>query len=527
MSETKRGSSSGWRPRLQRLAVCALALLALLASGPVARGESLSVKEFNEKLESWKSADKDPSALTLEIEGRVKIYSNDRLTLENCKVLFLSKAELPERTRKSLNVVVIGKVSRDPRTSEHTFRIASIRIIPGEIEQFFERRRKIRQGSAEDWYALGRWAAVRGEFYADDKLLAHAEEAWRHGIEIERKARSKNDPEGLLELAGKALQYQMLTLGIELKHEAFHLLCEPSRELSADELEKLADRLVAALPGAREHFEFLPGELLADYKRSPLVTYSAANAATRRQLHRWLYVGLQLRLITAGLKPDGSNGFEIAEQIDRIVPEQRALAEHYRDQALQARAAEVEKLTRAQVIELFEQYRLRNQQRAADEFLESWLTLRKRRLESDDTEGLLILSEDYRRMLKRNDLADRMLIDGWERNPKAVDLKDRLEKEGYRLFEGRWISEQEFAARPEGKLEQAIRAGLVERGMTVGQVRRSRGQPDSQARSATAGQVTEFWTYRLADSTQLIVRFVKRAGQAEMSVAEVIEGKGK
>ena len=179
------------------------------------------------------------------------------------------------------------------------------------------------------------------------------------------------------------------------------------------------------------------------------------------------------------------------------------------------------------MVELFEQYRLRNQQRAANDFLESWLTLRKQVLDPDDTEGLLNLSEDYRRLLKRDDLADRLLIDGWIRNPKASDLQERLEKEGYRLFEGRWISEQEFASRPEGKLERAIRHGLVEQGMTAGQVRRSRGKPDSQARSATAGQVTEIWTYRMADSSQLLVRFVKRAGQTELSVAEVTEGKGK
>src|SRR5262249_26127858 len=122
-------------------------LLVLLAGLQAAQAEPLSVKEFNEKLEAWKTADKDPSTLTLEVEGRVKIYSHDRLTMENCKVRFLSKKELPERTRKTLNVVVIGKVSRDSRTHEHTFQISSIQVVPGEIEQFFDRKRKIKQGA--------------------------------------------------------------------------------------------------------------------------------------------------------------------------------------------------------------------------------------------------------------------------------------------------------------------------------------------------------------------------------------------
>lgn len=503
-------------------------MLVLLLGVQTARAESLSVKEFNEKLEGWKKVDKDPSLLTLEVEGRVKIYSKDRLTLENCKVMFRTKTEFPERTRKSLNVVVIGKVSRDPRTSEHTFQVSSIRIVPGEHEQFIDKYRQLKQtATADDWYALGRWAAIRGEFYADDKLLSNANEANQHGLEIERKARSKDDPEGLLELADKAKKFRMLSLANELRHEAFHLLCERSRGQPAADLQKLAVRLESELPGANAEQRFIPSDLINDYKRRPIPTYAAADAATRLILHRWLYVDLQLRLITPRLKSDGSNGFEIADQIDRIIHEQHGLAEEFRDRALKSRAAEVEKLTRSEVIELFEKYRLRNQSRAANDLLESWLTLRKRGLESDDTEGLLNLSEDYRRLLKRDDLADRLLIDGWIRNPKASDLQERLEKEGYRLFEGHWISEQEFASRPEGKLELAIRNGLVASGMTASQVRRSRGKPDSKSRSATAGQVTEIWTYRMADSSQLVVRFVKRAGQPEMSVAEVLEGKGR
>ena len=500
--------------------------LLLLIGAQAVQAEPLSVKEFNEKLQGWKAEKRDPSNLTLEVEGRVKIYSKDRLTMENCKVRFLSNSEFPERTRKSLNVVVIGKVSRDPKTSEHTFRVASIRIVPGELEQFIEKRRHIK-GGADEWYALGRWAAERGEFYADDKLLSDAEFAYRRGLDIDRKVKSKDDPAGLLELADKAKQYRMLTLAHELTHEAYYLLCEQSRNQSPAEIRALAERLAAALPGADDKSLFIPSELISDYKLRPIPTYTAADSMTRRKLHRWLYAELQLRLITADLKPDGSNGFEIAKQIDLVVPREGALADEYRARALKARAAEVEKLTRTQVLDLFEQYRLLNQQRKADDVLESWLALRKQGLEPDDTEGLLVLSDDYRRLLKRNDLADRLLIEGWARNPKAIDLQERLEKEGYKLFDGRWISEQDFANRPEGKLEKAIRAGLVEPGMTAGQVRRSRGQPDSQARSATAGQVTEFWTYRMADSSQIIVRFVKRAGQAEMSVADVAEGKGR
>ncbi|MBI3861687.1 MAG: hypothetical protein HY290_07310 [Planctomycetia bacterium] len=505
-----------------------IAVLSLVAWAHAAQAEPLSTREFLEKLEGWRAADRDVSTLTLEVEGRVSLYSKDRFRLVKCPdVLFLSRTDLPEKSRKSLNVVAVGKLTHDPKSRDYTFRVSTVRVVPGELERFFEKRRQLSRASADEWYALGRWVALRGEFYADDKLLAHADEAYRHGLDIERKAKSKVDPEGLLELADKARGHSLPSLAYELTHEAFCLLSEQASKEPIKASSKLAERVAAELPGAKEPLTFIPKDLIDDYKRRPVPTYAAADGPTRRKLHRWLYVELQLRIIVPGLAPDGSNGFEIAEQIDRVVPEQQALAEEYRDRALKSRAAEVESLTRSQVIELYEQYRLRNQPRAADDLLESWLTMRKQGLEPDDTEGLLNLSEDYRQMLKRNDLADRLLIDGLAKNPKAADLIERLEKDGYRLFEGRWISDREFASRPEGKLELAIRNGLVERGMTASHVRRSRGKPDSQSRSATAGQVVELWSYNLADSSQIIVRFVKRAGQTELTVAEVIEGKGR
>ena len=72
-------------------------------------------------------------------------------------------------------------------------------------------------------------------------------------------------------------------------------------------------------------------------------------------------------------------------------------------------------------------------------------------------------------------------------------------------------------------MEKAIRAGLAEPGMTAGQVRRSRGKPDSFSRAVTSGQVTELWSYALSDGSHLVVRFVKRAGQPEATVAEVVQ----
>jgi hypothetical protein len=485
--------------------------------------DPLTVKEFNDKLEAWKAAEKDPSALTLEVEGRVKLYANDRIAFEHCKVRFVSKKALPERINRTQNVVVVGKVSRDPKTHEYGFQITSLRFVPSENDQFADKLRQTKQSSPEDWYALGRWAQLRGDFYGDDKLVAHAIDANRHGLEIERKSIGKADAEGLKKLAAKAKKFGVARLEDEWLHEAFRIEFDNNRSASPAEISGLADSLAAAFPKARDQLDSFPRELVADYQRRPLETYKGADSSDRRKLIRWLFTELQLRLITHDLAADAGNGFEIAERIDRVVRDRHEVAEEYRDNAMKTLAASVEKLSRSQVLELVDRYRFRGREREATEFLESWLKVRQKALDPDDTEGLINLSDDCRQQLKNAELADRLLLEAWANNPKARDIQERLEKAGYRLIENQWISEKEFVKRPEGKLEKAIREGLVEPGMTAAQVRRSRGQPKSVARAATSGQVTELWTYKFADSSQIVVRFVKRASQSEMTVVEVVD----
>jgi hypothetical protein len=491
----------------------------------VAHGEPLSVKEFQDKLQGWRSEKKVPPPLTFEIEGRVLFCQKDRLRLDGLKdppVLFLSKSELPVLNRKWATVV--GKIHVDPRSGEYTFELSSAKESPSDLEKFLERKRKLRSAPAADWYELGRWAEVRAQFYKDDDLLGRSAKVFLHAIEMDRKERAKDDPEGLFELAEKAISYRLpVTLAQELTHEAFLVLVQRSTSLPAPALADLAERMAKKLPGALDPPPFTLIEVVNKYKTEPVTTYAGADPATRRKIHRLLYAGVLLRTIVPELAADGSNGFEVADKIDKLVPEQHRLAEEFRDRALKARAADVEKLTKSQMLDLVDQYSQRGAKQLGEQLLETWLTLRVRGLDPDDTEGLLELTEEYRRLLKRNDLADRLLIDGWKCNRQARDIAERLEKAGYRLFEGTWLTTEEFANRPEGQMEKDIRAGLPKKGMTTGQVSRSRGKPDSFSRAVTSGQVTELWSYSQSDGSSLVVRFVKRAGQTEATVADVVQ----
>jgi hypothetical protein len=498
------------------------AILALLAGGAAARADTWSVMQFEEKIREWKAEQKLPPPLTYTVEGRVSLYSKDRLRLSRCEVPFFSKSELPEFSHKAPNVEITGKIAVDSRTGEYSFDISSVREVASDLEKFNELLRKVRQQPAEKWYELGRWAEARGEFYKDSVLLARSEEVYRQAIEIERKGLARDKPEALLELAEKSSKYRVpLALRQEIVHEAFYRLWKSSQKLTIPEIKALAARMADQLPDSTKELSYWPDVLFKKYLSNPLETYASADDATRRTIHRLLYADLLMRTITPRLQADAGTGFELADEIDRLVFELHNRAEEYRDAALKSRVAEIEKLTRSQVLELAEKYRERQKPREADQVLESWLTKRLRSLEPDDTEGLLELTDDYRRLLRQDRIADRLLIEAWKRNPKAVDIIERLQKLGYHLFEGKWLSASEFADRPEGQLESAIRQGRIESGMTAGNVRRAMGEPLSKARAATAGQVVEIWTYGLSDASRLVVRLVKRAEQKEALVVEV------
>ncbi len=517
------GGSARWRKWLIRSACCCALLLATLGE---ARGETLSVMQFNEKMKEWKRDQKDPPPLTYTVEGRVTLYSESGVRLKNCKAVFHSKTEIPRLASKSSNLELTGKVSYEKRTEEFTFEVISAREVSGDGERYHELHRKLRQQHPEKWYELGEWAQARGEFYDDDELLTHSKDAFRQGLELERKALAKDNPEGLLKLVEKAKRFPLLSgFRAELTHEAFYLLTAQSRDKSVTELLDLAKRMERSLPDCIKRLDYLPADLIKDYRDRPLETYAAANNETRLKIHRLLYSELLLRTITPGLAADGSNGFDIADKIHRLVPEYENLEEGFRDRELAALAGTVEKLPRSEMLVLADRYRARKQDQEAGRLIKRWLTFRLEKLEEDDTEGLLEVSEDYRRLLKQRDVADRLLIDAWKRNSKATDIAERLEKEGYHLDGKTWLSAAEFNARLEGQMERAIREGRVEPGMTSSQVRRSLGEPASLARAATAGQVIEVWRFDLAGSTHLLVRFVRRAGQPDLTVVDVADSR--
>lgn len=497
-----------------RLRTAAVVATLLLVPGAVSAAvRSFSIQELNAEAARVVGAD-------IRVEGRIAVYGKTELRFKNCELRFVSETPLPLMNNRLPNLEVTGQIVREE--GRLIFRMRDLREVPADKDVLRQKRRDIRNSDdPEKWYALGKWADGRGLFYKDQLLLEGAAEAFQHGLELEHRS-ARDSPAALKRMLETDRGFPLPEeFRQQLIHETFVLAWKGTRKDSGETLRSLADSLGRELPGATAPAELVDLELRKRYFADPLAVYKAADAAARRKIHRLLYADVLLRVVSGQLAPDGSNGFEIADQLDRLLPEEHTRAESLRDRALAARAQEIGKLSRSDLLALAQQYRDRLQIKQADQVIESWLTLRRRRLDADDVEGLLQLSEEYRLLLNRSDAADRLLMDVSRRHPEAAEVAGRLQKAGYRLHDGQWLTQEQFAARPEGRVEQAIREGRIEPGMTAGQVRRALGEPLSLARAITAGVVTEVWSYGQPDTSRLVVRLVRKRRQTEATVVDV------
>lgn len=510
----------GLRPRLMTRHAGSV-FLAVLALPSLLLAETISVPELNAKLDQWKTERKDPPPIVYSVEGRATLLGGGQLMFRHCRLPFRADFDIPRFTRRNSNALVTGMVTRDEKNDELRFSIQTVRELESDIEQYQARRRGLRQQPAARWYELADWARARGEFYKDGELLARSDEACREALDRERRELAAT-PQALFDLAAKATRLRLpQTVSDELVHEALARQWLNLRDAPEAKFDELLQAIAEKLPGATDPPSHPRPDLARAYAAAPLETYRAADAPTRTELHWLLYAQVLRRTIAAEVAAHPADAFAIADRVDKLLPE---LAESIRSRALASRAQQVnENLSRPEVLALADQYRQRGEQLQAEHVIESWLTLRRRKLDPDNVAGLVRLAEDYRTLLSRKAVADRLLIEAWQRNPGAVDIAERLQRAGYQLIGDNWASAAEVRARLADPIEAAIRSGRIEPGMSGSQVQRSLGQPQSIARSATSGQIVEIWTYDQAGSAKLRVRLHKNRHQTDVTVIDLTQ----
>ena len=531
------GSASGTRflpeqddPRIHgviRAALCltralSFAMLVVFATGTplFAQTRDFSTAQWNKAVQDGRIAE----GQVVSVEGRRAFSAERTVYLQRGLGSFRLSAESQDSALKGGRVRIRGTVvSGRKGNSGPTIRVDRLEDLKSEVQEFLARRRSLKLPTAKDWLDLAAWARDRGEFFHDSELIDLARDAVDKAIELDRKALPADAP--AKEVADLVVRAEKLgaseAVVSSVRHESWVRRWQAATAAGPVPLSEFTEEFARAfpIPVATVVSAASDDDLFRRYHAQPVHVYDRASPDERMRLMRLVYAESLLTVLKSRLAPGGTNAFEVAAEIEQKIPEYAAVAESIRDEALAARAAEVEKLTRSEVLSLSDDYRQREQLDRARGILETWVTLRRKKLGAEDTEGLLEVAEDYRRLLSRDDYADRLLMETWARN-KNPDLAEALEKRGYRLKESRWLTQAEYDQRPEGRLERALREGRIEVGMSATQVRQALGLPVRASRFVTAALVQEVWEYG-SGGTRFLVQLSRRKNDAEMTVTTV------
>jgi len=487
---------------------------------------SLGVPDFVAARDKWSGFATSRQALTL--RGRAASVSKLSIRFEGCdlRFRFAKGFRLRKRPANAKNVEVDGVLVRNE--GRLTFFVVQMRERPSDLETFRQRLGALRADQPAGWYVLGSWAAKRAEFYHDKELASRAQETYLIGIRAARKRLPPNQPRALLALAARIAEYKLPdSLRLEYVHEAYQMLYRARLHANPKQphLKDLAEQLAGALPGGQIPLSAPQPKLAQAYWKNPTGIYQAADKKRRTVLHRLFYKRLLLTTVLQRARADGSNGRQIAETIDRDLPEEHALAEMWREKQLVYDLARVGQATKNEAVDLARRFRKRGQPARARSALEGWLAARTKQLDDKDPKDYVSVARDYSDLVHDERTAAALLIRADKLRPGDKQVAKELQRLGYGRRNGTWFSRQELTASTDARLQRAMRDGRVVAGMTAKQVRSTLGRPTSITRIATSGEVVEIWVYGVRRTSRLTIRFSRPAGAKESKAVQVAQAK--
>ena len=483
---------------------------------------SMSIQEFNERESQWSGL----IGSRLRIEGRYALIGKNLLRFKNCDLSFRASRDFPKLVRDSRTVEVVGRLTIED--GKLAFAVEDLFELPTDMEVFRKRQARIDTSMPEDWYQLAKWAANRGRFYEDEKLIQAAKSANITGLGLEKNTARDRGPDAIFALADKAAHLQLSKrVQDELNHEGCYRLWEEASRAdeSVDRSQKVAAIVFEKLPGAKIPLRELQPELRRQYLANPADRYAEAADDVRKTLDRILYSEIILSGILKDAKDDGSDGQEIASRIEKSLPEFVELAETYRERAFSYRLAHVASASLSDMTELASALKARNEPERARSLVKRWLDAREDVLRRDGADGLRQLAVEYETLLSDKKKAAQLLIEAYDASGGAAEVDKELRRLGYIQTEGRWLTREEFDVSPQGEIRQAMREGRVVDGMTAQQVRQTLGVPGFVARMIADGQVAEVWIYGERNATQLAIHFVRPLSRSEFTVQGISQGK--
>lgn len=449
----------------------------------------------------------------MQIEGRMKDRSQLSVEFENCELPFLADTgiKLPLISRKQQNVTVTGHF--DLGAAAPLFRVTRLEASATDEELARELLANVDRRDRDAWMAAGDKIARRARFYKDNEVMDLAYDAWVRAFEIDRLNETRLTSKKL-----NAWVTEMKKLGIpdepmrSFRHQALRLEWaerKSQRILTENQFDQFTASILNQLPGAATPLEIPHPKLAEEYAKSPQLTYERADPDTRRTLERLFYRDVVLAIVLRGAADDGKNGDEIAEKISSRLSDVPELVQEYRVKRLEYRRKHIAAASREEALNLSRELRLKGRTEEADKTIGDWLQMHLDEWRRDGADGLIYAAGEFVKLRDDKKTAVQLLFDAWKSAPGNQRVAEELQKFGYRLHDGKWITEEQFTDLPPDPLAEAAENGEVLKGMVPALVLKALGNPDRKLVSATSSHISEVWVYGTGESGRLSIHFLR------------------
>lgn len=462
-----------------------------------------SIEEFNTLEPKWPLMEN----ATFTLEGRYSIFSPTRLRMDKCKLDFVFAGNFANPAGESKVIQIRGHLER--RDGNQIFVVKELLPQPSDVSSFRTRRGKLPSNQPEEWYKLANWGVHRAEYYRDDELKKEAVAAFTQGVTAEHRNLNPARADDLRRLASKLTSWNAdPRLQLEYHHEACRMDYNTAlKNQDNGDLAVLAE-IRNRLLGADQPLTPADEPLRAKYEAAPLAEFKEANDETRKKFARILYIDILKHRILKEATPDGKNGFSIANRIETQLPEFSSLGPEYRQKELDYHLARVGSLTRKEMVALMAQLEPLNQPKYLAELKQKWMTETEKQIDPTSVFRWVELGDNYVEFLNDIPAAIRCYKQAYKLSPDTQVISDWLTEQGLHLHKGEWYAKGEIPAEPDDPLTAAMRAGVVQPGMSEDQVKSALGvEPTRRTRIATSGHVQEWWLF---EDHGISVQFTRR-----------------
>lgn len=501
-------------------------LLALMVLSPAtsAVGQTTTVSEVLKLKPQWKKLADEGRKLNFEARFNGRIGDSFRVEKLDVEFRLPGSIRLPDRMRERQRMDITGKFAVNGQRM--IFLVSELTIRETDLERLAKRVEALPKDQPEALLKLADDFAEIGEFYDDQALLSEVEDIRLSSVQLMRQIAS-GDVSRLVKVvdvakAQKVSETFLQAIGYEI------LMTQWRGQAERQELVKS----VQQLKGWNKPEMEIPDQLKQGFPKDAVRLYDEGNVRDREILHRLLYRAVRGEQFQAMLKPDGSNGLELARHVRDELPEEVAMAANFEQREVDYRLGRISDLSRREMQQLLELLNGLNRNDGQETIISDWLGAQEKRFGTLELAGVLRVADEYLFVFEqwKNPAHQQKGIDllksAWaiaavESPGDAVQIADRLKGLGWEHLNGKWLTTQQMETLPKDDIQIAIRDGRVVKGMTAQQVIQTLGQPERISRFGTSKVMREMWTYGGTGSAGLVVRLRKSVlSRADQLVVE-------